>query len=67
MPDDYIIYREKHKNNGASTWYELCKSLSKRQKEEFENIVHENKFNKGLYSKHKKVNTLLSHYKRLKI
>ena len=64
MPDDYIIYREKYKNNGAMEWRELYKtvSLSLKQKKEFHNIVHTNRLNNGVYSKYKKVNILLSHY-----
>lgn len=33
MPEDYIIYREKHKNNGALDWYNKYSKLSSNEKE----------------------------------
>lgn len=32
MPDDYIIYREDHKNNGALDWTETYRRLTENQK-----------------------------------
>jgi hypothetical protein len=66
MPDDYIIYRENHKHNGADEWKSLYSSLTPYQKEEFHGIVYENQFNNGACSKYPKVNALLVHYKESK-
>ncbi|MFH2046909.1 MAG: hypothetical protein ABIK92_17405 [Pseudomonadota bacterium] len=63
MPDRYIIYREDHKNNGASDWAELYDSLSAIQQEEFHNIVFKNKFDIEFATDNLKVKSLLSHYK----
>lgn len=63
MPDDYIIYREDHKDNGAADWRRLYNSLSEKQKDDFCNLVFKNQFNNGIHSKYPKVNTLLSYYK----
>lgn len=67
MPDDYIIYREKHKNNGAADWNNLLSSLSSRQKEEFRNLICENQVNNGIRSKHPEINVLFSHYNKHKL
>ena len=64
MPDDYIIYREKYKNNGAADWNDLLSSLSSRQKEEFRNLICENQVNNVIRSKHPEINALFSHYKK---
>ena len=64
MPDDYIIYREKYKNNGAADWNDLLNSLSSRQKEEFRNLICENQVNNVIRSKHPEINALFSHYKK---
>lgn len=63
MPDDYIIYRAEHKNNGAAEWKKAYNSLSKGQQEEFISIIFKNQLSDAAYSKHPKVNSLLSHYK----
>ncbi|MBI4680061.1 MAG: hypothetical protein HY753_02315 [Nitrospirae bacterium] len=63
MPDNYIIFRENHKNNGAADWAKIYDSLSNEQLYEFHNIVFENQFNNGLLSKYSKTNILLDHYK----
>lgn len=63
MPDNYIIYRENYKNNGAAEWGNLLSSLSPDQKDDFFRIVNENRFD-DVHSKYPKVNTLLAHYKR---
>lgn len=63
MPDNYIIFRENHKNNGAADWAKIYDSLSNEQQDEFHNIVFENQFNNGLLSKYSKINILLAHYK----
>lgn len=63
MPDNYIIYREDHKYNGAADWQRLYNSLSEKQKDDFRNLVFKNQFNDGTHSRYPKVNTLLSYYK----
>ncbi len=63
MPDNYIIYRENHKNNGAADWWELYRALSPKQKKEFLKVVHENNFADEIDLKYPKVRSLLSHYK----
>ncbi len=62
LPDKYIIYRDKHKNNGATHWKELYGSLTPKQKEEFTDIVHANNFETALCAKSPKVIELLRHY-----
>lgn len=64
MPDNYIIYREDYKNNGTAKWNKLFGSLSPNQKDDFIKIVNKNRFENDMYSKHPKVNALLSHYKK---
>lgn len=63
MPDAYIIYRKKHKNNGAATWEKSYRALTKSQKSKFESIVLENKFH-GLEpgKLDLEVDALLKHY-----
>ncbi len=64
MPDNYIIYREKHKRNGASDWSKLYTSLSPTQREEFLNVVYHHQFKSGDYSGSQKVTALIEHYKK---
>lgn len=64
MPDDYIIYREKHRNNGAADWNDLLSALSSQQKEVFRNLICENQVNNVIRSKHPEINVLFSHYKK---
>ena len=66
MPDDYIIYREKYKNNGAADWNRLFSSLSIKQKEHFIALIKENHINENIKSKYPKVNILLSCYRKEK-
>lgn len=66
MPDNYIIYRANHKDNGTSKWWKLYNSLLPKQKKEFLYIVYKNDFSNGNCSKYSKVNNLLSHYKNPK-
>lgn len=63
MPDDYIIYREDHENNGAADWNTLYSLLSPIEKQEFHNLVFKNQLNTGINTKYSKVNKLVSHYK----
>lgn len=67
MPDDYIIYREKFKNNGADEWKRLYSSLTPKQKEDFYSLIQGNYLYDNLQSKYPKVNILLSYYKKNKI
>ncbi len=62
MPDNYIIYREKHKNNGAKKWTKHFNSLSREQSSEFLTVIKDNKYE--FHSKYNKVNELLGHYKK---
>lgn len=62
MPDHYIIYRDEHKNNGVKSWNNTLKTLSEEQSTDFINAIHNNEYE--YKSKFKKVNTLLSHYKK---
>ena len=62
MPDNYIIYRKKHKNNGATEWDNLFSSLSHGQKNDFLKIIQKNQFNDR--SKYPEVNSLLTHYQK---
>ncbi len=66
MPDNYIIFREDHKYNGAADWSKTYNSLTQKQQEDFHNIVYVNNFNNGLHSKYPKVNSLLAHYMKPK-
>ena len=43
MPDDYIIFREKYKNNGADDWRGLYKKLSNNQKSVMLEILNKGK------------------------
>jgi len=61
MPDDYIIYREIHKNNGTAEWYALYRALTPKQKTEFEKIIKTNKVDE--LSQYPEVNAILAHYK----
>ncbi|MGC8863926.1 MAG: cobalamin-binding domain-containing protein [Armatimonadota bacterium] len=40
MPDDYIIYREKYKNNGAAEWRRRFRALSGTERTEFVSILN---------------------------
>jgi hypothetical protein len=62
MPDDYIIYREVHKHNGADEWENGYSSLKPSQKQKFHNIVFENDFRNLQPSNDPKIAELLQHY-----
>lgn len=66
MPENYIIFRENHKNNGAADWHKSYDSLTEVQRNEFHNIVFENKFDNMAYSSYMEVNDLLVHYLQTK-
>lgn len=63
MPEEYIIYRSSHENNGAAEWGRQYLSLSPKQQKEFHELVYANHFSDSLKSKQPKINALLSHYK----
>lgn len=64
MPDHYIIYREDHKNNGAKNWNKKLQSLSKEQSIEFHNAIYN--INYEYHSNSKRVNSIISHYKKFR-
>ncbi len=66
MPDNYIIYREDHKNNGAAEWGKQLRSLPTAQKNDFLRIVRENRFDGVTASEFPEVNALLAHYMKEK-
>ncbi len=64
MPENYIIYREEHEKGPSSEWKKQFNSLSKKQENDFIDIIKDNKFDESIYSKTKdyKIKNLLSHY-----
>lgn len=63
MPDNYIIYREKHKLNEAKDWRDVYTSLTSIQKRKFHSLISKNNFKETLFSGDKKIDSLLMHYK----
>lgn len=66
MPERYIIYRDKHKNNGAARWNQLYSALTPKQKEQFHSMINVSIFQEDAYPKSPKVIALLAHYHRRK-
>ncbi len=66
MPEKYIIYREKHKNNGAARWKGLYKALTPKQKKQFHGMINVSTFQEGAHITSPKVNALLAHYQKRK-
>lgn len=66
MPDVYIIYRKKHKYNGALDWNKSYASLPHVQRDDFHKIVFSNQFDEDNYSNYDNVNILLNHYRKIK-
>jgi hypothetical protein len=64
MPEEYIINRRRHENNGAFDWQNIYKKLTKSEMATFVNIIGPNRFNKDDIAKlsSQKLKTLLSHY-----
>ncbi len=63
MPEDYIIYREYHKYNGAADWSLLYNSLTPKEKEEFYKVVTTNQFNASIFTNsNNKLTALFKHY-----
>ncbi len=66
MPERYIIYRDKHRNNGAMRWKELYKALTPKQKEQFHCMINASISQECVRVKSPKVNALLAHYEKRK-
>ncbi len=64
MPDRYIMFREKHKSNGAKEWAKKYNTLSHDQLNEFQTIVKNQQYD--FHSKYNNINKLLIHYKNKK-
>lgn len=66
MPEDYIIYRkESEKNGNTDKWWKQYSSLTERQKEETNDIIHKNDFqNIEKLTEDKAILEVLKHYKR---
>jgi len=64
MPEHYIIYREKYKNNGAYDWQKLYKSLSNNEREFLaKSVISKNAiFEAFKKTKSNKMKKILSHY-----
>ena len=62
MPDDYIIFRKEHANNGAKDWNRQYRKLSTNQKGQFIEILSENNSNDITIMRRKMINKLLEHY-----
>jgi hypothetical protein len=62
LPEDYIIYRKVHANNGASEWDALYRSLSNKRRKEFENIVSDNNSSNDAQILVPEIKELLKHY-----
>ncbi|MDM8557140.1 hypothetical protein QUF75_20660 [Desulfococcaceae bacterium HSG7] len=64
MPDDYIIYREEHKNNGAHDWRVLFEKLSTNQYNSLAQILTEQKLDESIRKQapHSNLRKLLMHY-----
>ena len=64
MPEQYIINRRKHSNNGAYDWYKLYSSLTQNQRKAFMGMVGNNKVDKKVIktTSSQKIKSLLSHY-----
>lgn len=62
MPDNFIVYRDVHKNNGALQWKKLFDLLTSEEKEEFLAIIHKNPKQDIPVSQFQNLNQLLSLY-----
>ena len=62
MPDDYIIYRSKHKSNGAMNWWNTYSAFTPKQKRSFHAVVYENDFRTLKLTSDTSVNKLLKLY-----
>lgn len=57
MPEEYIINRRKHENNGACEWREAFRALSAGQRADFMNAACDSRANDGT-----EFSGLLAHY-----
>lgn len=64
MPDDYIIFREEHKYNGAQDWKVLFEKLSINQHNDLIHILSQNNVDKFIKEQppHSNLRKLLMHY-----
>lgn len=64
MPDNYIIYRQKHANNGAFDWQNRYNKLTKNQADLFLGIISKNKITQEDMAdiSSLKLKNFLSHY-----
>jgi len=65
MPDRYIIYREKYKNNGAKEWRKKFRRLSPDRKQKFLSllaVLNKDRKRKETIRKLKRFNSLIEHY-----
>ncbi|MFC1849111.1 cobalamin-binding domain-containing protein [candidate division CSSED10-310 bacterium] len=64
MPDEYIIYRRNHENNGAFEWRKTYSQLTSNQMNQFLEIISDNKIEEKdvVRQKSKRLKTILSHY-----
>lgn len=63
MPEEYIIHRRKHENNGAFEWREAFQALTNKQRENFMKVVSDSK----LCEEDTLFAHLLEHYTRSKV
>lgn len=65
MPDRYIIYRERHKYNGADDWRKLYRRLGRQQRVDFLTTLAAGPVNRTVARRHSsaRVRDLLAHYK----
>jgi hypothetical protein len=64
MPDQYIIYRDQHRDNAASDWRALYRRLSQRQRLDFLTILANGRVSKGVPGNRTspRIRDLLAHY-----
>jgi len=66
MPDRYIIFRNEHKNNGASEWRRIYHRLSENEKMEFMDLLdvlnRNPKDRIALIAKNRRYRNILAHY-----
>ena len=62
MPERYILYRLKHENNGASEWNNAFKLLSKKERQQFVDLIAKDRYNQIHQTGNPKIDQLLAHY-----
>jgi hypothetical protein len=64
MPEEYLMYREKHKEKGANEWNEQFESLSKQDKRIIKRIVKNNNIDTSILKirGNAKIERVLKHY-----